>query len=269
MKSGNIDEMDGIKYGVEKDCGRCGVRETDVDADAVKAERCLGANLRGWWEDGREGIVEKMTAGFGGGNYSQSVNNSERNQEATVFVGGLDEKVTDEVVWELMVQAGAVKHVYIPRDRITGQAQGYGFCEFRTEEDAQYAVKIMNMVKLFGKAIKVQPSSEHKRNLDVGANIFIGNLDPDVDENLLYETFSAFGAIIETPHVMRDPDTGNSKGFGFVKYNSFEASDAAIEAMNGGFIMNRAIVVQYAYKKDGNGRVMQLSKKSAHTAMIS
>lgn len=29
--------------------------------------------------------------------------------------------------------------------------------------------------------------------------------------------------------IMRDPDTGNSRGFGFISYDSFEASDAAIE----------------------------------------
>lgn len=32
---------------------------------------------------------------------------------------------------------------------------------------------------------------------------------------------------------MRDPETGNSKGYAFVNFASFEASDAAIEAMNG------------------------------------
>jgi len=37
--------------------------------------------------------------------------------------------------------------------------------------------------------------------LDVGANIFIGNLDPDIDEKLLYDTFSAFGVILQTPKV--------------------------------------------------------------------
>lgn len=29
--------------------------------------------------------------------------------------------------------------------------------------------------------------------------------------------------------IMRDPETGNSRGFGFISYDSFEASDAAIE----------------------------------------
>jgi splicing factor 3B subunit 4 len=44
-----------------------------------------------------------------------------------------------------------------------------------------------------------------------------------------------------------------SKGFGFVAYDAFEASDAAIEAMNGQFLCNREINVQYAFKKDSKG----------------
>lgn len=35
----------------------------------------------------------------------------------------------------------------------------------------------------------------------MGANLFIGNLDPEVDEKLLYDTFSAFGVILQTPKV--------------------------------------------------------------------
>jgi splicing factor 3B subunit 4 len=43
----------------------------------------------------------------------------------------------------------------------------------------------------------------------------------------LYDTFSAFGVIVNNPKVMRDPDTGLSKGFGFIAFDSFEASGAA------------------------------------------
>ena len=73
--------------------------------------------------------------------------------------------------------------------------------EFLTEEDADYSIKIMNMIKLYGKPIRVNKASAHQKNLDVGANIFIGNLDPEVDEKLLYDTFSAFGVILTTPKV--------------------------------------------------------------------
>ena len=41
--------------------------------------------------------------------------------------------------------------------------------------------------------------------------MFVGNLDTEVDEKLLYDTFSAFGVILQPPKIMRDLETGNSK----------------------------------------------------------
>lgn len=52
---------------------------------------------------------------------------------------------------------------------------------------------------------------------------------------------------------MRDPTTGNSKGFAFINFASFDASDAAIEAMNGQYLCNRPITISYAFKKDSKG----------------
>ena len=54
------------------------------------------------------------------------------------------------------------------------------------------------MIKLFGKPIKVNKASQDKRTQEVGANLFIGNLDPEVDEKMLYDTFSSFGMILST-----------------------------------------------------------------------
>lgn len=141
----------------------------------------------------------------------------------------------------------------MPKDRVSQMHQGYGFVEFLSEEDADYAIKIMNMIKLYGKPIRVNKASAHQKNLDVGANIFIGNLDPEVDEKLLYDTFSAFGVILQTPKIMRDPETGNSKGFAFINFASFEASDSAMDAMNWQYLCNRPITVSYAFKKDSKG----------------
>ncbi|KAF7790984.1 hypothetical protein EIP86_001943 [Pleurotus ostreatoroseus] len=177
----------------------------------------------------------------------------DRNQEATVYLGNLDERCSDALIWELMLQAGPVVNVHLPKDRISMAHQGYGFCEFLTEEDAEYACKIMNQIKLWGKPIRVNKASSDKKQLDVGANLFIGNLDENVDERLLYDTFSAFGMMATTAKIARDPSSGQSKGYGFVSYTDFESSDAAIEAMNGQFLMNKAIAVQYAFKKDGKG----------------
>ena len=56
--------------------------------------------------------------------------------------------------------------------------------------------------QLYGKPIRVNKASRDKKTLDVGANLFVGNLDPDVDEKLLYDTFSAFGVCISTRIMM-------------------------------------------------------------------
>lgn len=59
------------------------------------------------------------------------------------------------------------------------------------------------MLEKFNKYLhlSIPQASAHQKNLDVGANIFIGNLDPEIDEKLLYDTFSAFGVILQTPKV--------------------------------------------------------------------
>jgi len=40
-----------------------------------------------------------------------------------------------------------------------------------------------------------------RKNLDIGANLFVGNLDPEVDEKLLYDTFTGLGVIGQPPNV--------------------------------------------------------------------
>lgn len=52
---------------------------------------------------------------------------------------------------------------------------------------------------------------------------------------------------------MARDDNNISKGYGFVSFSNFEASDEAIANMNGQYLMNKEISVQYAYKKDGKG----------------
>lgn len=74
-----------------------------------------------------------------------------------------------------------------------------------------------------------------------------------VDEKTLYDTFSRFGSLISAPKIARDLESALSKGYGFVSYSNFEASDDAIANMNGQYLMNKDISVQYAYKKDGKG----------------
>ena len=43
----------------------------------------------------------------------------ERNQDATCYIGHLDEKVTEAILWELFLQAGPIQSVNMPKDRVS------------------------------------------------------------------------------------------------------------------------------------------------------
>merc|ERR1719245_36185 len=120
----------------------------------------------------------------------------DRNQEATVWVGGLDAEVDEDLLWELMLQAGPLSSVNMRRDKITGEHSGYAFVEFASEQDADYAMKIMNMVRVFGKSLKINKAARDRKEMDVGANIFVGGLQEEVDDQLLYNAFSVFGQFL-------------------------------------------------------------------------
>jgi len=174
----------------------------------------------------------------------------QRNQEATVWVGNLEPQVNEELLFELFIQAAPVTNVNMPKDKVTAQHQGYAFIELETPEDADYAIKVMNLVKMFGKPMRVNMAAKDKKQEEFFANLFIGNLDPEVDEKMLHDTFSRFGAVISCK-VMTEPDSTVSKGFGFITFDSFESADLAIEMMSGQYLSNRQIHCSYAFKKDG------------------
>jgi splicing factor 3B subunit 4 len=188
-------------------------------------------------------------------------NTGHRNQDATIYVGNLHDQVDEELLWELFTQVGRVVKVYMPKDRVLNKHKNMGFVEFRTEADAEYAQLIMNMVKLYGRPIRVSQASmanattsttNPNKRIDIGANIFIGNLSSEVDDKILHDTFSAFGRLLDNAHVAVDDVTGRSLSYGFAAYDSFEASDAAIQAMDGQFLCGRTINVSYAFKKDAS-----------------
>jgi splicing factor 3B subunit 4 len=184
---------------------------------------------------------------------TQKSNRREQNKDATVYVGNLDERVSEGNLWELMTQMGPVYNVHMPMDRVSRTHQGYGFVEFDTPESADYASKVLNGIRLHQKPIRVNKASADKQKpTDIGAELFVNNLDQQVDEKILFDTFSQFGTLVTAPTVIRDQNN-LSKGYGFVSYDSFEASDAARETMSGQYLLSKQITVEYAYKKDGKG----------------
>ncbi|KAG9013525.1 hypothetical protein FRB94_002119 [Tulasnella sp. JGI-2019a] len=65
----------------------------------------------------------------------------------------------------------------------------------------------------------------------MSAKIYIGNLSWNTNDDLLREAFSQFGQVLDCI-VMRDRETGRSRGFGFVTYGSEQEAQSAISSMN-------------------------------------
>lgn len=85
------------------------------------------------------------------------------NPVCTLFIGNMDEKVDERVLYEILIQAGPVVDLYIPRDKETNRHKGYGFAEYETEDIAQYAIKLFSgLVCLNNRTLRFAISGQDK-----------------------------------------------------------------------------------------------------------
>ena len=80
-------------------------------------------------------------------------------------------------------------------------------------------------------------------------NIYVGNLAYAVTDEDLRNAFSAYGEI-SSVNLIKDKETGQSKGFGFVEMPSNSEADAAIKGLNGTSLKGRDLKVNQAKPKE-------------------
>ncbi|MDZ7682469.1 MAG: RNA-binding protein [Fodinibius sp.] len=83
-------------------------------------------------------------------------------------------------------------------------------------------------------------------------NIYVGNLSYKVSDQELQEMFVEFGEVTSAK-VIKDRETGRSKGFGFVEMTSDEDAQAAIDELDGAEIDGRTLKVNKARPKESAG----------------
>ncbi len=79
----------------------------------------------------------------------------------------------------------------------------------------------------------------------MSVKIFVGNLPFSFDNDRLKDEFSKFGEV-ESAKIIMDRNSGRSKGYGFVEFNSSEAASAAVEGMNEQPLDGRKLTVSLA-----------------------
>jgi len=84
------------------------------------------------------------------------------------------------------------------------------------------------------------------------SKLYVGNLSWNTDEEVLRQAFSQYGQVTDCI-VMRDRETGRSRGFGFVTYGSAGEADAAVGGLNDQEVDGRRLKVNMANAKPSGG----------------
>lgn len=82
--------------------------------------------------------------------------------------------------------------------------------------------------------------------------IYVGSLSYDVTEEELRQEFIAFGKV-ESVSIIKDRDSGQSKGFAFVEMPSVSEGQAAITGLNGKTLKGRPLTVNAARPREDRG----------------
>jgi len=83
--------------------------------------------------------------------------------------------------------------------------------------------------------------------------LYIGNLSYEITDDELHQVFSQCGQVLSAK-VVKDRDSGQSKGFGFVEMPNDDEATHAVDRMNGFDLKGRALVVDMAREPEKRGR---------------
>jgi len=187
-----------------------------------------------------------------------------KSQFTNLYIKNLDTSVTQEEFEEMFRQFGNVTSAVVQVDEI-GNSKGFGFVNYETHDEAQLAVDGLHDTEVRGKKLfvsraqkKAEREEELRRSYEqakmeklskyAGVNLYIKNLEDDVDDEKLRAEFEPFGTITSCK-VMRD-EKGTSKGFGFVCFSSPDEATKAVAEMNNKMIGSKPLYVSLAQRRE-------------------
>ncbi|KAF5373548.1 hypothetical protein D9758_000598 [Tetrapyrgos nigripes] len=182
---------------------------------------------------------------------------------ASLYVGELDPTVTEAMLFEIFNMIGPVASIRVCRDAVTRRSLGYAYVNYLNANDGERALEQLNYSLIKNRACRIMWSQRDPALRKTGqGNIFIKNLDEQIDNKALHDTFAAFGNVLSCKVATDEHD--RSKGYGFVHYETDEAAENAIKAVNGMLLNDKKVYVgHHISRKERQSKIEEM--KSQYT----
>lgn len=177
---------------------------------------------------------------------------------ASLYVGELDPTVTEAMLFEMFNMVGPVASIRVCRDAVTRRSLGYAYVNYLNANDGERALEQLNYSLVKGRACRIMWSQRDPALRKTGqGNIFIKNLDDGIDNKALHDTFAAFGNVLSCK--VATDEHGRSKGYGFVHYETAEAAEIAIKAVNGMLLNDKKVYVgHHISRKERQSKIEEM-----------
>lgn len=167
---------------------------------------------------------------------------------ASLYVGDLHADVTEPMLFEIFSPVGPVASIRVCRDAVTRRSLGYAYVNFHNMVDAERALDTLNYSEIKSQPCRIMWKHRDPSIRKTGlGNVFIKNLDKQLDNRHLNDTFSAFGNIVSCK--VATDEQGVSKGYGYVQYETKEEAENAINKVNGMLICDKKVFVGHFVPK--------------------
>uniref|UniRef100_A0A8C4YYZ7 Nucleolin n=1 Tax=Gadus morhua TaxID=8049 RepID=A0A8C4YYZ7_GADMO len=165
----------------------------------------------------------------------------------TLMVNNLSFNATEEALQATFEKATSIR---IPQNN--GKPKGFAFVDFENMEDAKAALEEFNNTDIEGRSVRLEfCQSRDGGQAKSGPTkvLFVKGLSEDTTDESLREAFQ--GAV--SSRVVTDRETGASKCFGFVDFDTEDDAKAAKEAMAEGEVDGTRVTLDYARPKGESG----------------
>jgi len=187
----------------------------------------------------------------------------EDKSQPRLFVGNLPWSVDSATLGEVFEDHGKVIECSVMFDRNTGRSRGFAFVTFETMESAESAKAALDGQDIGGRNLRVNfpllrqgmgsaqrgppvPMRDFdgpgagRSNWPDGTRCYVGNLAWSTDSKAIGDVATQFGTVMDA-RVVVDKDSGRSRGFAFIAFETTEEADAACQGMDGMEVDGRVI----------------------------